>query len=101
MIGSWPRRPGLAELANLTDLEAIAGGPLAGIMPENAGTLGRREFLTAALTGLGARLGGVAEHGLVRDPNHQAGAGLPACKPLPNSLKWRNIVATLVTARHS
>ena len=63
VIGSWPRRPGLAELANLTDLEAVAGGPLAGIMPEGAGTLGRSEFLAAALAGLGERFGGRAEHG--------------------------------------
>jgi dethiobiotin synthetase len=58
VIGSWPRRPGLAELANLTDLEAIAGGPLAGIMPAGAGTLGRPEFLAAAIAGLGERFGG-------------------------------------------
>jgi dethiobiotin synthetase len=58
VIGSWPRRPGLAELANLTDLEAVAGGPLAGIMPEGAGTLGRPEFLAAAFAGLGEQLGG-------------------------------------------
>lgn len=70
VIGSWPRRPGLAELANLTDLEAVAGGPLAGIMPEGAGTLGRPEFLAAACAGLGERLGGRAEHGPVRNPNH-------------------------------
>jgi dethiobiotin synthase len=75
VIGSWPRRPGLAELANLTDLETVAGGPLAGIMPEGAGTLGRPEFLAAAFAGLGKRLGGRAEHSPVRDPNHQADAG--------------------------
>jgi dethiobiotin synthase len=63
VIGSWPRRPGLAELANLTDLEAVAGGPLAGIMPEGAGTLGRLEFLAAAVAGLGEPFGGRAEHG--------------------------------------
>lgn len=61
VIGSWPRRPGPAELANLTDLEAIAGAPLAGIMPENAAGLGRQEFLDAAVTGLGSRLGGRRE----------------------------------------
>jgi hypothetical protein len=25
VIGSWPRQPGIAELANLTDLQAVAG----------------------------------------------------------------------------
>jgi dethiobiotin synthetase len=60
VIGSWPRRPGPAELANLTDLQTVAGEPLAGIMPEDAGTLGRPEFLAAASAGLGPRLGGQA-----------------------------------------
>ena len=63
VIGSWPRHPGLAELANLTDLEAVAGGPLAGRMPEDAGKLDRAEFLAAALAGLGPRLGGRGEAG--------------------------------------
>jgi dethiobiotin synthetase len=27
VIGSWPRQPGIAELANLTGLQAVAGGP--------------------------------------------------------------------------
>jgi dethiobiotin synthetase len=61
VIGSWPRQPGLAELANLTDLEVIAGGPLAGIMPENAGTLSRPQFHDAAYAGLGPRFGGRGE----------------------------------------
>ncbi len=59
VIGSWPRQPGLAELANLTDLEAVAGEPLAGLLPENSGKLGRAEFLDVALAGLGPGLGGL------------------------------------------
>jgi dethiobiotin synthase len=58
VIGSWPRQPGLAELANLTDLQVIAGGPLAGVLPEGAGALDREEFLAAAMGGLATRLGG-------------------------------------------
>ena len=58
VIGSWPRRPGIAELANLTDLEAVADGPLAGVMPEGAGGLDRAGFLAAATAGLAACLGG-------------------------------------------
>jgi dethiobiotin synthase len=58
VIGSWPRYPGLAELANLTDLEVVAGGPLAGVLPEGAGLLGRPAFLAAARAGLSAHLGG-------------------------------------------
>lgn len=58
VIGSWPRRPGLAERANLTDLEVIAGGPLAGALPEGSGALGRPAFLAAAAAGLAAGIGG-------------------------------------------
>jgi dethiobiotin synthetase len=58
VIGSWPRRPGLAELANLTDLQAVRGGPLAGVMPEDASGLDRAGFLAAAATGLAGCLGG-------------------------------------------
>jgi dethiobiotin synthetase len=58
VIGSWPRHPGLAELTNLTDLPVAAGGPLAGVLPEGIGGLGRADFLAVAREGLGPRLGG-------------------------------------------
>ena len=58
VIGSWPREPGLAEVANLTDLEVIAGGPLAGVLAEGAGALDRPAFLAAAAAGLAPRFGG-------------------------------------------
>lgn len=58
VIGSWPREPGIAELANLTDLRVVASGPLAGIMPAGAGGLDRPAFLAAAAAGLAERLGG-------------------------------------------
>ena len=58
VIGSWPRRPGIAELANLTDLGVIAGSPLAGVMPEGAGELDPAAFLAAATAGLAGCLGG-------------------------------------------
>jgi dethiobiotin synthetase len=58
VVGSWPRHPGLAELANLTDLTVIAGEPLAGVLPEGAGALDRAAFLAAARAGLSPRLGG-------------------------------------------
>jgi dethiobiotin synthase len=58
VIGSWPRQPGMAELANLTDLEVAAGEPLAGVLPEGIGELGPEEFLAVAREGLGRRLGG-------------------------------------------
>jgi dethiobiotin synthase len=58
VIGSWPDRPGLTELANLTDLEVIAGGPLAGVLTEGAGARGRQAFLAVATAGLIPSLGG-------------------------------------------
>ena len=58
VIGSWPREPGLAEVANLTDLEVIAGGPLAGVLAEGAGALDGPAFLAAAAAGLAPRFGG-------------------------------------------
>jgi dethiobiotin synthase len=58
VIGSWPGRPGLAELANLTDLEVVAGGPLAGVLPEGSGALDRQAFLAVATVGLIPSLGG-------------------------------------------
>ena len=58
VIGSWPRHPGLAELTNLADLEAVAGGPLAGMLPEGSGRLGHADFLATARAGLGPSLGG-------------------------------------------
>lgn len=64
VIGSWPRRPGIAELANLTDLQAVAGGPLAGVMPEGAGGLDRAGFLAAATAGLAECLGGTRARSL-------------------------------------
>ena len=64
VIGSWPCRPGIAELANLTDFQAVAGGPLAGVMPEGAGGLDRAGFLAAATAGLAACLGGTRARSL-------------------------------------
>jgi dethiobiotin synthetase len=58
VIGSWPGRPGLTELANLTDLEVVAGGPLAGVLPEGAGALDRQAFLALAAAALIPSLGG-------------------------------------------
>jgi dethiobiotin synthase len=58
VIGSWPRRPGLAERENLADLEVVAGGPLAGMLPEGASTLDRQAFLAVAAAGLIPPLGG-------------------------------------------
>ena len=64
VIGSWPRQPGIAELANLTDLQAVAGGPLAGVMPEGASGLDRTGFLAAAAAGLAECLGGTRARSL-------------------------------------
>ena len=58
VIGAWPRDPGLAERENLTDLEAVAGGPLAGLLPSGSGSLSREEFRAVALASLGQAWGG-------------------------------------------
>ena len=59
VIGCWPRDPGLAERNNLADLEAIAGGPLAGVLPAGAGQLPRGAFASVARESLAPRLGGL------------------------------------------
>jgi dethiobiotin synthetase len=58
VVGSWPRRPGLAERENLADLETLASGPLAGVLPEDSGSLPPAEFLAVARDGLAPSLGG-------------------------------------------
>jgi dethiobiotin synthetase len=58
VVGSWPRRPGLAERENLADLETVADGPLAGLLPEDSGSLPPAKFLAVARNGLVPGLGG-------------------------------------------
>jgi dethiobiotin synthase len=68
VIGAWPAEPGLAERCNLDDLATLAGGPVAGALPEGAGRLaggrqrggaaGRDAFLRVARYGLAPSLGG-------------------------------------------
>jgi dethiobiotin synthetase len=58
VLGSWPAEPGLAQRTNIADLETLAARPLAGAMPEKAGTLGRLNFLAAARAGLSPQFGG-------------------------------------------
>lgn len=58
VIGSWPREPDLACRTNLADLEAYAKLPLLGVIPEGAGQLSRRIFLSVARAGLAPALGG-------------------------------------------
>jgi len=58
VVGSWPREPGLAERENLADLETLASGPLAGLLPEDSGSLPPTEFLAVARDGLAPDLGG-------------------------------------------
>jgi dethiobiotin synthetase len=58
VVGSWPAAPGLAERENLTDLRTLADGPLAGVLPADAGSLSRAEFLRMAQASLSPALGG-------------------------------------------
>ncbi|RZS34858.1 dethiobiotin synthetase [Herbihabitans rhizosphaerae] len=58
VVGSWPREPDLASRCNLADLPTVAGAPLAGALPEDAGKLDAAEFLDAARRGLAPGFGG-------------------------------------------
>jgi dethiobiotin synthetase len=58
VLGSWPVDPDLACRSNIRDLETLAARPLAGALPDGAGSLPADEFLLAARAGLGPALGG-------------------------------------------
>jgi dethiobiotin synthetase len=58
VVGSWPAQPGLAERANVRDLETIAARPLTGAIAAGAGRLDPSDFLLAARAGLAPALGG-------------------------------------------
>ena len=73
VVGAWPASPGLAERENLTDLVTVAGAPLAGVLPQNAGTLGHQEFLAVARAGLSPSLGGTFVRGGHQGPEPQPG----------------------------
>jgi dethiobiotin synthase len=58
VVGAWPADPGLAERENLTDLAALAGGSLAGLLPDGIAALPPAAFAAVARAGLGPVLGG-------------------------------------------
>ncbi|MFC7216918.1 dethiobiotin synthase [Streptomyces polyrhachis] len=58
VVGSWPLRPGLAELCNLEDLPLAAQAPLLGVLPHGAAHLAPEEFRAAAPGWLAPGLGG-------------------------------------------
>lgn len=58
VIGAWPAEPDLAARSNVDDLEALAGAPLAGALPDGAGTLEAAWFGEVARGGLSPALGG-------------------------------------------
>ena len=58
VVGSWPADPGLAERCNLDDLPALAGGPLAGVLPEGLGQLDPDRFLAVARRSMAPVFGG-------------------------------------------
>ncbi|KOV89373.1 dethiobiotin synthase [Streptomyces sp. NRRL B-3648] len=58
VIGSWPDAPDLAARCNVADLPEVAGAPLLGALPADAGTLPPAEFRTAAPGWLAPRLDG-------------------------------------------
>lgn len=59
VVGCWPARPDLAARCNLTDLPAVTGVPLLGVLPAGAAALRPAQFRSATLAGLAAELGGV------------------------------------------
>lgn len=48
IIGSWPRKPGLAERCNLRDLPRVTGVPLTAVIPEGSGSLTPEQFTREA-----------------------------------------------------
>jgi dethiobiotin synthetase len=58
VVGAWPEDPDLACRSNLRDLETLAAGPLAGVLPAGVGAMDAPEFLLGARAGLGPGLGG-------------------------------------------
>jgi dethiobiotin synthetase len=66
VIGAWPATPDLAERSNVDDLEALAGHPLAGALPADAGVLDDVAFVDAARRGLTARYGGTFDSAAFR-----------------------------------
>jgi len=58
VIGAWPRDAGLAEECNLDDLPVAAGAPLAGVVPDGAGSLAAQAFRELAADSLAPVLGG-------------------------------------------
>lgn len=58
VIGAWPDDPDLASRCNVTDLERLAGQPLAGALQDDAGALDDDAFARAARSGLAPSLGG-------------------------------------------
>jgi len=65
VIGAWPAVPDLAAQENVVDLEAIAGGPLGGALPERAPE--HPDFLSTARHGLGPPYGGLFDATDFRD----------------------------------
>jgi dethiobiotin synthetase len=58
VVGSWPSVPGLDCRCNLEDLPVVAQAPLAGVIPEGAGTQRPKAFRAAAGKWLAPSLGG-------------------------------------------
>ncbi|HEY9562760.1 MAG TPA: dethiobiotin synthase, partial [Nocardioides sp.] len=50
IVGSWPARPGTAEICNLEDLPRLTGVPIAAVLPEGAGTREAPAFVAEAIS---------------------------------------------------
>jgi dethiobiotin synthetase len=58
VVGAWPADPDLADRCNLEDLPVVAGAPLVGVLPAEASSLSRADFLATAQRSLAPSLGG-------------------------------------------
>ncbi len=85
VIGCWPREPGLAERSNLAGLEAVIGRPVAGALPEGAGSLTQEAFLDATRAGLSPALGGDFDPAVFQDELGAPRASHPPVKALPST----------------
>lgn len=69
VLGSWPENPGIVHRSNLTDLEVLSPGRLAGAIEQGAGMLSRPAFLSVARAGLAATFGGRFDRAVFRETN--------------------------------
>jgi dethiobiotin synthetase len=66
VLGAWPDEPDLASRSNVRDLETLSARPLAGAIPDGAGTASATDFLELARRSLSPVFGGRFQPGAFR-----------------------------------